>query len=215
MPACAISRRLRSASTKCYLIRRRHGPPCMALASGNRMHFARFVAERQPSPRHLARLTRRQTEALQPDPPIRSGPALYSGCRQRYLRPPLCLVGPAPGARQTSGIPGQSAAAKPSQRCGTWPATQPPRPNQRRVSVGNSYSSIQRLRLQLPRHRPTAPNSQRRPFRSAQSRTAITCTCILSRLKTTLDHISRAACGFCTSITSRTGRLMLGPHMAG
>jgi len=45
------------------------------------------------------------------------------------------------------------------------------------VSVGDSYSSIQRLHLQLPRHRPTAPKSQRRPFRSAQSRTAIACPC--------------------------------------
>jgi hypothetical protein len=38
------------------------------------------------------------------------------------------------------------------------------------VSVGDSYSSIQRLHLQLPRHRPTAPKSQRRPFPPAQSR---------------------------------------------
>jgi hypothetical protein len=57
------------------------------------------------------------------------------------------------------------------------------------VSVGNSYGSIRRLRLQLPRHRLTAPKSQRRPFPSAQSRTAITCACILSCLKTTLNHI--------------------------
>jgi hypothetical protein len=45
------------------------------------------------------------------------------------------------------------------------------------VSVGDTYSSIRRLRLQLPRHRPTAPKSQQRPFRSAQLRTAIACPC--------------------------------------
>src|SRR4029079_15099318 len=61
------------------------------------------------------------------------------------------------------------------------------------VSVGDSHSSIQRLHLQRPRHRPTAPKSQRRPFRSAQSRTAIACPChfLLPEIRRTQETSQR------------------------
>jgi len=76
----------------------------------------------------------------------------------------------------------EAKAQSDTSRAWCDPPTTDPRLDEFRssVSVGRSYSSIRRLRLQLPRRRPTAPKSQQRPFRSAQSRTAIACSWLRS-----------------------------------